>query len=123
MIETITKTILKEFKDAENIYIFGSFSDNTFNENSDIDIAVLYKNVLDPITLFEKQMELSNILNRDIDLIDLQNVNDVFKFEIVTKGKKIQHSKFGDNFENRIWWNYLTLQDDRKEIIKDFING
>ena len=49
-------------------------------------------------------MELSNILNRDIDLIDLQNVNDVFKFEIVTKGKKIQHSKFGDNFENRIWW-------------------
>ena len=35
--------IKKFFKEAEGIWIFGSFGSEYFNEKSDIDIAVLFK--------------------------------------------------------------------------------
>ena len=62
------------------------------------------------------------IFNRDIDLIDLQNTNLVFAYEIINHSIKLKTSKYSDNFENRIWWNYLTFQDDRKIIVEAFVN-
>ena len=50
--EKLKKELKNFFKNAEAIYIFGSFADNTFNKNSDIDIAVLYKKRIDRIKLF-----------------------------------------------------------------------
>ena len=111
------------FKRAEAIYLFGSFANGTFNENSDIDIAVLYKNKLDRIKLFKLQEELFLKFNRDIDLVDLQDVNDVFAYEIINNSIKLKNSKFAEDYEYRVWLRYLDLQEDRKEIIKEFLNG
>ena len=111
------------FKRAEAIYLFGSFANGTFNENSDIDIAVLYTNKLDRIKLFKLQEELFLKFNRDIDLVDLQDVNDVFAYEIINNSIKLKNSKFAEDYEYRVWLRYLDLQEDRKEIIKDFLNG
>jgi len=119
----IEKVLTDYFKDAEAIYIFGSFADNSFNENSDIDIAVLYKNRFDRVKLFNMQNELSLKFNRDVDLVDLQDVNDVFAYEIINKAKKLKSSKFAEEYEYRIWLRYLDLQEDRKIIVEDFING
>jgi len=116
--------IIKEFfKEEEAIYIFGSFADETFNEKSDIDIAVIFKNKKTSIEIFKLQEELSLLLKRDVDLIDLKNVNTVFAYEIINSAFILKKSKSSEEFENRIWWNYLTLQDDRREILEDFING
>jgi len=117
------KELKSFFKEAEAIYLFGSFADNTFNENSDIDIAVLYKNRVDRIKLFNMQNELSLKFNRDVDLVDLQDVNDVFAYEIINKSKKLKTSKFAKEYEFRVWLRYLDLQEDRKIIVEDFING
>ena len=115
---------LKEFfKNADGIWLFGSYADGTYNENSDIDIAVLFKNKISPVDLFKMKENLELILKKDIDLIDLAAVNDVFAYEIVTKGKNIKKTKFADDYEYRIWLRYLDLQNDRKEIIKEFLNG
>jgi len=114
--------ILKEFfKDSEAIYLFGSFANNTFNENSDVDIAVLFKEKKSPLEIFKLSEELSFILKRDVDLIDLASTNTAFAYEIINHSITIKKSKYAEDFENRIWWNYLTLQDDRKEILEDFI--
>jgi len=114
------KLILKEFfKEAEGIWLFGSYADGTYNENSDIDIAVLFKNEKSPLEVFKLKENLEYFLKKDVDLIDIQNVNTVFQFKIVTTGKKIISSKAANEFENRIWWNYLTLQDDREILLKD----
>jgi len=122
VIQKIKKELLNYFKDSETIYLFGSFANGTFTKNSDIDIAILYKQPIPPLELFNKQNELFMIFNRDIDLIDLQNTNLVFAYEIINHSIKLKTSKYAENFENRIWWNYLTFQDDRKIIIEDFIN-
>jgi predicted nucleotidyltransferase len=116
--------LIKEFfKNEEAVYIFGSYAKDNFNKNSDIDIAVVFKNKKTPLDVFKFQEELSLILKKDVDLVDLENVNTVFAYEIINNSIKLKTSKKAESLENRIWWNYLTLQDDRKEIIEDFING
>ena len=119
----IENELLNTFKDAEAIYLFGSFANGSFNDESDIDIAVLYKNKINPIKLFEIKQQLFLKFDRLIDLIDLQNINDVFAYEIINTAKKLKTSKFAEDYEYRVWLRYLDLQEDRKEIIKDFING
>jgi predicted nucleotidyltransferase len=119
----IFEKIKEFFKNEEAIYIFGSYAKDNFNENSDIDIAVVFKNRKTPLEIFKLQEELSLTLKKDVDLIDLENTNTVFAYEIINNSVKLKTSKKAENLENRIWWNYLTLQDDRKEIIEDFING
>jgi predicted nucleotidyltransferase len=119
----VEKFLLDFFKEAEGIWLFGSFADGSFDNESDIDIAVLFKEKKSPLEIFKMQEELFMKLNRDVDLVNLADVNDVFAYEIVTKGKKIKSSKFADDFEYRIWLRYLTLQDDRRVILEDFING
>jgi len=119
----VKEKIKNFFKSAEGIWIFGSFAEANYNNKSDIDIAVLYKEKKHPLEIFKLQEELSLKFDRDIDLVDLADVNDVFAYEIVTKGIKIKTSKYAEEYEYRIWLRYLTLQDDRKEIVEDFING
>jgi len=111
------------FKEAKGIWLFGSYASGEYNENSDIDIAVLFKEKKSPVEIYKMQEELFLKLDKNIDLVDLANINDVFAYEIVTKAKKIKTTKYSEDFEYRIWLRYLTLQDDRREILKDFVNG
>ena len=76
--KNLEKELKKFFKDAKAIYLFGSFANGAFNKNSDIDIAVLYKNKFNRIELFKMQNKLFMKFNKDTDLVDLQDVNDVF---------------------------------------------
>ncbi len=114
--EKLEKELKKFFKDAEAIYLFGSFANNTFNDSSDIDIAVLYKKKVDRVELFKKREGLFLKFNRDIDLVDLQDVNDVFAYEIINTFKKIKDSKFAEDYEYRLWLRYLDLQEDLEDI-------
>jgi len=119
----IEKILKNFFKDAEAIYLFGSYANGTHNENSDVDVAVLYRNKLDSVELLKKKEDLFLMLDRMVDLVDLQDVSDVFAFEIINHSKILKSSKFSKNYEYRVWLRYLDLQEDRKEIIKGFING
>jgi predicted nucleotidyltransferase len=121
--EKMFKVIKEFFKEEEGIYIFGSYANNTFNKESDIDIAVVFKEKKTALEVFKLQEKLSFLLKKDVDLVDLENINTVFAYEIVNHSIKLKVSKKAQDLENRIWWNYLTLQDDRKEILKEFING
>ncbi|RPJ02492.1 MAG: nucleotidyltransferase domain-containing protein, partial [Deltaproteobacteria bacterium] len=53
---------------AKNVYLFGSASKGTFKENSDVDMAV---EGLPPEIFFRAMGELFRILDRPVDLIDL----------------------------------------------------
>ncbi|GAB6074516.1 type VII toxin-antitoxin system HepT family RNase toxin [Nautilia lithotrophica] len=113
-------SVLKEFfKEAEGIWLFGSYADGTYNESSDIDIAVLFKDKKTPVEFFKMKENLEVLLKKDIDLVNLADVNDVFAYEIVTKGKIIKKSKYADDYEYRLWLRYLDLQND-KEIVKNY---
>ena len=72
------KPILKKEYSIKNIGIFGSFSDNTFDENSDIDILVELEK---PIgwKFFTLELYLEKIFGRKIDLVSKNALKEQIK--------------------------------------------
>lgn len=80
------KTICEENAVAE-LYLFGSALTNEFNENSDLDFAVVLKSDLSPIdygdAFFGLLDGLEKLFNRKIDLVSYRVVkNPIFKEEL-----------------------------------------
>ena len=66
------------------------FINETYNENSDIDIAVVYKENMNEYDHAGKSIDVSKIFgNTDVDYIDLEKANVFLQFEILSKGKVI----------------------------------
>jgi predicted nucleotidyltransferase len=84
----ICDSILAKFPQTEAIYVFGSYADGTFRPGSDIDIAIL-SNDLSAMDMWKLSGELSRVLNKDVDIIDLRNVGRVLQFDVLWKGIRI----------------------------------
>src|SRR5688500_16336165 len=88
-----------------SVDLFGCCADGRQNESSDIDIAVLYypENVPSILEQIAWKEELSSILNKDIDLICLNNSSPIIGMQVNKNGKKIimnnSHSYY--NYEMR----------------------
>ena len=74
--------------DVIAIYLYGSILNKNFNDESDIDIAVITKNKTDPVKLYDIAADLSVILKRDIHLVDFVSTTDVLRIEIL-KNKNV----------------------------------
>ncbi len=102
MIEKI-KNILKKEKDVLFGYVFGSFCDNSFHDNSDIDIALYFANnntdiYLQIIHILEKN------LKRKIDLTILNSAKNIYLLDdIINKGIVVKDSNERFDFEIRKW--------------------
>lgn len=114
MIKKINKEILTDF-----IILFGSFAKGTIHTESDIDLAYFSNQVLSPYERFLLAGELAIISGRDVDLIDIKQVDTIFTMLIFSEGKVIF---MGDNNEYtrqqmRAYSMYVTLNEQRKPII------
>jgi predicted nucleotidyltransferase len=87
----------KEVEDVFNKYnissviTFGSINTDDFNEESDVDIAIIGENKIKLGSILELEMYLESLLNREIDVIDLKSENlDLFlKIGILNEGRII----------------------------------
>jgi predicted nucleotidyltransferase len=82
------------FKDSryEFVLLFGSYSSNTQNELSDIDIGIFFKDKIDYMDLGYQSAKLESILQKKIDMIvlnDLYRKDPLFAFEILNNHKPI----------------------------------
>jgi len=121
--EIIIKTLRKEVESIQLIILFGSAVNSYFEPNrSDIDIAFLSSKEIGNVQRWEIQEKLASCLNSDIDLVDLNNSNDVLRFEVIAKGKTlfIQPSDEIEYFLDSIYINYIQLNEDRAEIIQGY---
>ena len=80
-LKELKPTLYKEYA-VNKIGLFGSFSDETFNEDSDIDILVELER---PIgwKYFSLEIYLENIFNRKIDLVTKNALKDQIKDQIL----------------------------------------
>ena len=93
MSENLKKLIKNFCRDEENIlaaYVFGSYGTRYQSEESDLDLAVLFKE--SPSIM--KQMELAGKLEIklgevEIDLINLNSSNLILQHEVLLKGTRI----------------------------------
>jgi uncharacterized protein len=80
----LLKEKLDTFANVNFAYLFGSYANGTQKDKSDVDIAVfLNKNDLD--SQLQLNYELSKLLKKDVDLVILNNVKNLFLLESIFK--------------------------------------
>lgn len=111
--------IKKEVQPAFMI-LFGSFAKNTDDEKSDIDIAYFSEKEISHYDRFILANKLSTIAKREVDLVDIKQVDTVFAIQIFSEGIPIY---IGD--ENtfiaqrmRAYSMYVTLNEQRAPVME-----
>ncbi len=124
MLETIKKMILGKI-DCEVILLFGSYARGTQNLESDIDIAIKSNKKISKREIFEIRLELEEGIKKDVDLINLDGINDDFKYEILMNGKTLyckNELKF-ELYKLDRYQEYFDLNESRQSIIERVKNG
>ena len=124
IIEKIKQKIL-EVIDCEAIVLFGIYSRNTQNEESDIDIAFKSKREISKKEIFYLKQELEEVAKKEIDLINLDDIGDAFRYEILINGNTLyceNELKF-ELYKLDMYREFLELNEGRMSIIERIKKG
>lgn len=85
---------INNFLDKYNVssmLTFGSFNNDNFTEESDIDIAIIGKENINLDEILEIELFLERILSKEIDVIDLRSkaLNVFLKINVLNEGRII----------------------------------
>lgn len=122
---------------AENLpvsiaYLYGSFLDETFHQDSDIDIALVFKEPPEKLQLFKMEMKVTDLLDRKFKIpFDVRTINDAplkVKGEIITHGELIYSSdeEFRVDFETYIrsrYFDYLPALRSLRDVYLDSVKS
>jgi len=86
ILESIAHITVKYLRDSK-IILFGSRAGNTNRENSDYDIAIIWKEKIPAQIYFAIQEDLDNLYTlKTIDLVDFYNLDEDFKEIVIKEG-------------------------------------
>ena len=102
------------------VYLFGSVATGSTRADSDVDIAVLFREPIAPIYLFELKNALAETLSRDVDLIDLARASTVLRKEVLRTGQLIFESDRlrREEFEMYTLSDYARLNEERAPVLE-----
>ncbi|WP_100401314.1 type VII toxin-antitoxin system MntA family adenylyltransferase antitoxin [Bacillus sp. FJAT-42315] len=102
------------------IILFGSFAKGMTHDESDIDLAYFSDTRLSSYERFILASELAEIANREVDLVDIKQIDTVFTMQIFEQGKPIyiQDENEFTRQKMRAYSMYATLSEQRAPIIK-----
>lgn len=85
------KTLCQNHK-VEKLYLFGSATNENFNEQSDIDFLVSFKKIelakyFENYTSFKEN--LKNLFKREIDLVEAQTLKNPILINSINKNKEL----------------------------------
>lgn len=117
----VIEKILEKFPDVIAIYLFGSYGTEFETPESDLDLAILRKDTIDAVILWDLAQQIAIKIDRDVDLIDLTQASTILSFQIVDNGKRIycKDKHRCDAFENMIDSEYLNFRQLRADLVKD----
>jgi predicted nucleotidyltransferase len=113
-------------------YLYGSFLDETFHQNSDIDIALVLKKPPEKLVLFQMEMKIADLLDQKFKIpFDVRTINDAplkVKGEIITHGKLIfcADEEFRIDFETYVrsrYFDYLPALQSMREVFLDSVKS
>ncbi len=125
--EVIIQTVLKHYPDVQAIYFFGSYGTENEWPDSDVDIALLLApqkaSEIGLLTMSDLYFDLDKSLEKQVDLVNLREVNTVFQKEIIMADRRIycQDERAADEFELLTISKYQKLNEERKEIIENAV--
>jgi predicted nucleotidyltransferase len=127
--EAIVKTVLSYYPEVEAIYLFGSYLTPDQQQDSDVDLAVLFPHekakLFKYLAMSDCRHALEKILKSTVDLINLRTVNTVFQNEIIHQGRIIyqQNEYVVDEFEMQVISSYQKLNEERAGILEDILES
>jgi predicted nucleotidyltransferase len=75
------------------LYLFGSHASGHERSSSDIDLGVLFNEDIDGFARIDMETEISNILCKDVDLIDMKRSGPFLRHQIYKHGELIYHDE------------------------------
>ncbi|OGX79078.1 MULTISPECIES: nucleotidyltransferase domain-containing protein [Exiguobacterium] len=118
--QAVAETIQRE-TDADFILLFGSFAKGTDREDSDVDLAYFGQKRLSPYNRFALASELALLCGRDVDLIDIREVDTVFAMQIFSEGVplSIQDQNEFTRQQMKAFRMYAELNEQRDIVLKE----
>lgn len=116
VIETI-----RQKTDADFILLFGSFAKGTARDDSDIDLAYFSQKRLSPYERFTLGNEVALLCGRDVDLVDIREVDTVFAMQIFSEGIPLLVQDENEWVRQRIkaYRMYAELNEQRQMIVNN----
>lgn len=110
---------VKQEVDPAFIILFGSFAKDTVREESDIDLAYFSSKQLSPYDRFLLSNELALIGGRDVDLVDIKEIDTVFTMQVFAYGIPIYVEDENEFIRQRMraFSMYATLNEQRAVIL------
>ena len=113
------KSLKPFFKGRQEIllvFLFGSFASRRIRPSSDVDIGILYKTIPDIDAINAVTAELSSVLQREVDLVVLNQASPILKMQILKKG--ILLYAVGRKYFSQFFTDTVNQYDDLKRIRK-----
>ena len=119
------KEIILNSIEVEAIVLFGSYARNRERADSDIDVAIKPTTRIDKSKLLELQSDIEEAIDTDIHLINLDLIEEDFKYDILITGKTLYSKDEVEFWEYkfRAYSDYLELSEDRKIIVDKIKEG
>lgn len=119
----IKEQIIEELKQQVNpefIILFGSFAKETVHAESDLDLAYFSHKQLSSYECFELAGDLALLCGREVDLVDIKEIDTVFTMQIFEHGSPIYVGN-GNEYTRqkmRAYSMYAALNEQRAPIIE-----
>lgn len=123
MSDTAIDIIMQTLPDCRAIYRFGSWGSGTERHDSDLDLAILPAQPLQPLKRWELAQTLASHIRRDVDLVDLLSASTVLRMQVIAHGERLYHSDIREveRFEDMVFSVYARLNEERHEIVADVL--
>lgn len=117
----LVAALLDALPSCQAIYRFGSWGTGEQRVDSDIDLAVLGNQPIDPVLRWELAQRLASLASRDVDLVDLMQASTVLRMQVVAHGERLYCADLltVEQFENMVFSSYAKLNEERREILTD----
>jgi predicted nucleotidyltransferase len=101
------------------VYLFGSLATGSTRPDSDVDLAFLPGEPVDPVACFDRAQELAELFGREVDLVDLTRSSTVLAKEVLRTGLLLEEADrtARQEFEMRTLADYARLNEERQPVL------
>ena len=106
------------------VFLFGSFAGGFGTDESDVDVAIMFKKVPDFYELSDLQEQLSRCAGKEVDILILNTASPIIKMQVLRYGLLVMRDKraYNDFFVSTLK-EYYDLKYLRKEIEENLLKG
>ena len=121
--ESLVATILESLPGCLAVYLFGSWGTEQQRHDSDLDLAVLPPQPLEPMGRWQLAQTLASLARCDVDLVDLLSASTVLRMEVVAHGERLYGAESSEveRFEDTVFSSYARLNEERRDILADVV--